>query len=467
MFCQDHSQLCCTDCAFLNHRQCTDVALITDSVKKMSVDMQQLSNSLQSILDELNKLKSAQEASMQSVDLSWSEKLQEIQDLRKKLNAALDELEKTTLKELDEIRATLQTSLKKNVDNCTRLKDELKQLSEAVNALCDKSKKEIEFIAKRKCLDKIMESEAYLKENPVKLQSSLMFQANIDIELYLYQRASLGRIVDSTQSLTVKMNPDQVMTVKRKSEYSVRISSDTDLSCTLSGICCLPSGQVIVTDLDNQKVKLLDQHYCDVSSASRDVCQITSSEVAVTVDQNVQFISVSDGELVSGRKFRLLHAAYGIAFHQGALYVTSGTALYHFSLTGSLVKMLYMDASDSYTVFKCAVSPAGDRIYVTNNSHHKLITLATDGTLISTFKDRELQDPWGVYVTPAGQVLVCGCKSNTVIQVDLEGRKKLATLVSLKDGVLKPVSVCYNTKTDQIIVGLYDNTNKIIVMELQ
>ncbi|KAH3735057.1 hypothetical protein DPMN_041518 [Dreissena polymorpha] len=57
MFCQDHSQLCCTDCAFLNHSKCTDVALITDSVKTMSVDMQQLSNSLETILDELNKLK--------------------------------------------------------------------------------------------------------------------------------------------------------------------------------------------------------------------------------------------------------------------------------------------------------------------------------------------------------------------------------------------------------------------------
>ncbi|KAH3735059.1 hypothetical protein DPMN_041520 [Dreissena polymorpha] len=97
---------------------------------------------------------------------------------------------------------------------------------------------------------------------------------------------------------------------------------------------------------------------------------------------------------------------------------------------------------------------------------HKLITLATDDTLVSTIKDPELQDPWGVYVTPAGQVFVCGCRSNTVIQVDLEGRKKLATLVSSKDGVLKSVSVCYNTKTDGIIVGLHNN-NTINVMELQ
>ncbi|XP_052220540.1 uncharacterized protein LOC127837456 isoform X1 [Dreissena polymorpha] len=469
MFCQDHSQLCCTDCVLLNHRQCTDVALISDTVKKMSVDMQQLSNSLETILNELNKLKSAQEASIQSVELSWNEKLQEIRDLRKKLNAALDELEKTTLKELDEIRATLQTSLKKDVDDCTRLKDELKQLSEAVNALCDKSKKEIEYIASRKCLDKIQESEAYLKENPFKLQRSLIFQANIDIEQYLSQQASLGRLEDSMQSL--KMNPNQVMTVMRKLEYSVRISSDRKQTCRINGICCLPSGQVIVTDYYNNKLKLLDQHYtvsshCDVSGDLEDICQITSSEVAVTVNKNVQLISVINGQLVSGRKLQLPHAARGIAHHQGAVYVTSGTALYQYTLTGSLVKKIYEDSCGSTTgVFRCAVSPAGDRIYITNYAQDKLITLATDGTLISTFMDPELQLPRGVHVTPSGQILVCGFSSHTVIQVHCEGRKKLATLVSSKDGVREPESVCYNTKTDQIIVGLFSSIIK--VMELQ
>ncbi|KAH3799960.1 hypothetical protein DPMN_153584 [Dreissena polymorpha] len=114
----------------------------------------------------------------------------------------------------------------------------------------------------------------------------------------------------------------------------------------------------------------------------------------------------------------------------------------------------------------CAVSPAGDRIYVIKHGYEKVITMATDGTLISTFMDPELQEPMGVHVTPSGQVLVCGYSSNTVIQVDCEGRKKLATLVPSKDGVLNPVSVCYNTKTDQIIVGLSDNSI-IKVMELQ
>ncbi|KAH3792061.1 hypothetical protein DPMN_145551 [Dreissena polymorpha] len=469
-FCQDHSQLCCTACVLLNHRQCTNMTLICESVKKMSLDMKHLSINLHSILGEINKFKSSQETSIQFVEASYNEKMQEIREQRKKLNAALDELENATLKELDEIRTTLQTSLKKDMANCNRLKDELKQLSEAVNVLCEKSKKEIEFIASRKSLDKIQESKTYLKENPVKLQSSIIYKANIDIERFLSQHESLGRIVDGMQSLTLKINPEQLLTVKRNSRYIVKMSSDTSQIFSIYGICCLPSGQVIVTDVKNKNVKLLDKHnnvcsHCECDYPSG-ICQITSSEVAVAVHSGVQFISVSNGKLVTGRKVQFPHAAYGIAFHQGALYVTSGTALYLYTLTGSLVKKLYEDTHGDLTVWQCAVSPSGDKIYVTNQDQHKLITLATDGTLISTFTDPELKDPRGIHVTPAGHVLVVGFDSHTVMQVDGEGRKKLGTLAKQKDGLQSPLSVCCNTNTHQIIVGQCNN-NTICVMELQ
>ncbi|KAH3703494.1 hypothetical protein DPMN_078531 [Dreissena polymorpha] len=346
MFCQDHDRLCCSDCVLLNHR--------------------------------------TQEASIKCVDVSYGEKLQEIRDMRNKLNATLDELENTTLKKLDEIRSTLQTSLKEDVENCRRLKDKLQQLSEAVQNLGEKSNNEIQFTACRKCLEKIQESETFLKENPVKGLNTMKFQANIDIQQYLSKNSCLGRFV--------VMNPNQVLTVKRKSEYNVKRSNDTSSTCFIVGICSLPTGHVIVVDHNNKRVKLFDQQfnlvsYFEMSGQLRDVCQITSSEVAVTVESCVQFICVKDGQLVNGGRLNLRHRAVGIAHHYGQLYVTSSTALYHYTMSGTLVKMLYEDTGGGCRVFKCAVSPAGDRIYVTNCNQHTLLTLAMDGNLISTFTD--------------------------------------------------------------------------------
>ncbi|KAH3791875.1 hypothetical protein DPMN_145366 [Dreissena polymorpha] len=467
MFCQDHSKLCCSDCVLLNHRQCTDLALIAESVKTLSVDMQQLSSKIQEILAELNHFTKTQEASIQSMEGSYNEKLQEIREQRKTLNAALDKLENTTLKELDEIRTILQTSLKKDVDNCSRLKHELQQLSEAVQGLHDKNNKEMEFVASMKCQDKIHESESYLNENSVQVQSTIIFMANINIEQYLFQQASLGRIVDS-----MAMNPDTVLTVKRKSQSNIKIPKDSSDNCNIRGICSLPSGQVIVADSNNTRVKMFDKYYnlsslCDVSGFPWDICLISSSEVAVTLDSDgVQFMSVSNGQLANGRKLQLPHNAVGIAHHHGALYITSNSALYHYTLNGTLVKKLYEDGGGYLTVYKCAVSPAVERIYVTNFSQHTLITLATDGTLISTFTDPELRNPEGVCVTTSGQVIVCGCVSHTVIQVDHEGRKKQATLLAKKDGMTSPLSISYNTYINHIIVGLaHDNYINLIELE--
>ncbi|KAH3693673.1 hypothetical protein DPMN_081113 [Dreissena polymorpha] len=144
------------------------------------------------------------------------------------------------------------------------------------------------------------------------MQGSIIFKAQIDIEQYLSKHESLGWIVESMQSLTLKMNPDQILTVKSKSEYSVRLSSDTYQTNQINGICCLPSGQVIVTDSNSSKVKLLDQHFyvsshCDVSDRPWCISQITFSEIAVTCSNDVQFISVSNGQLLNGKRFQLYH----------------------------------------------------------------------------------------------------------------------------------------------------------------
>ncbi|XP_052267329.1 uncharacterized protein LOC127869077 [Dreissena polymorpha] len=470
MFCEDHSQLCCSNCAFIKHRQCKEVTLISERVKSHSTDLHNLTDKIETILDELKQLHSTQEATIQSVESSYKQRLQEVSDVRHKLNAALDQLEKATLKELEDMRTALQASLKIDVDNCNRLEDELEQLSDTVRDLADRSKAELSFIVERKCMDTILESKVYLKEKAVKVYSSISFLANTEIEQLLTKQLSLGKCSQVTQSLAVPQNPNHVLAVKQKSEHDVSLPSDSSASSYITGICVISNDNILVADVKLKRVKLLDQRYnvishCDVPVHGGDMCQISTSEVAVTVDDGVQFISVNNVELVKGRKLQFQHRCSGIAHHEGNLYVTSYTALFQYTLTGTLVKQIYDDTTGGVTVWKCAVSPTGDRIYVTNYSKHKLQTLSPDGTLISTFIDNELLYPFGVHVTPAGQVLVCGFNSHTVILVDGEGKRKLATLATQKDGLQHPVSVCYYSNTNVVIVGERNN-NKILALKL-
>ncbi|KAH3873614.1 uncharacterized protein LOC127869047 [Dreissena polymorpha] len=119
------------------------------------------------------------------------------------------------------------------------------------------------------------------------------------------------------------------------------------------------------------------------------------------------------------------------------------------------------------TVYKCAVSPSGDRIFVTKPMHAMVLTLARDGTVFQTFTNPDHRTPSVIHVTDVGQVLVCGGDSFTILQLVGEGKKSLATLANWSDGLEEPESVCYNRSTASIIVGQDKDYNNVLVFKVK
>ncbi|KAH3749919.1 hypothetical protein DPMN_184434 [Dreissena polymorpha] len=77
-----------------------------------------------------------------------------------------------------------------------------------------------------------------------------------------------------------------------------------------------------------------------------------------------------------------------------------------------------------FAVYECAVNLMGDNIYMNNMDKHTLLTLAMGGAVISTFSDTDPKFTRGVHVTAGGHVRVCGYASNTIIQLDSEGKQE-------------------------------------------
>ncbi|KAH3704174.1 hypothetical protein DPMN_079230 [Dreissena polymorpha] len=477
MFCKDHSQLCCNKCAILNHRTCKTVILLSDLVKNTPTDLKQVSVTIQTTLAQLKELQENQEDSIQSLLSSYFEQLHKIQKYRKKIIADLNKLEQKTMQELKDTLTKLQAPLERDIDKCSTLQDELKQLGEAIHDIGDKNKQELSLIASIKCKDKIQQFEKYQKENFVEVKSSISFQPNNEIVEYLSKLSGLG------MTLTVMQNPDKVIRMDRKSEYDVH--TEGELKCSIRDICVLSSGQVLVTDVVNNNIKLLSHTYqvvshCSVSDSQLNgpmgICQITPSEFGIAVSPKgrpgdvdfaqILFIKVNNSQLVKDRTLEFQHYCNSIVYQKGDLFVTSGNALFKYKLsdTCTLVSKLHEDTSDEWTVARCAVSPTGDKLYIT--SPYKLLTLAKDGSILATFMDPAVKWLVGVHVTPAGQVLVCGHESKNIIQVDSKGSMKLATLATGRDGIKDPYSVCYNRITDSIIVGQWEH-KKILVYKVK
>ncbi|XP_052259817.1 uncharacterized protein LOC127864178 isoform X3 [Dreissena polymorpha] len=448
-FCHFHSQLCCSSCVGTIHSKCSKMTPISELTNTQPTDLQGLSVELETVMGGIKSLQINQEASVQSLQRTYKEHgAVMIEQLHGNLSTNIDkcfnssvgtsgnnlkeemcwsvlsilnEFDNITVKELNDIKEeviSIKGSVTSSIYKCTSLHNDLSQFHEIVQKIGDN--KELCLIASIKCKHIIQ------------------------------------------QALTLLGKSGKVFNVQSITKHNVRIPSDKGV-CHIRGICVLPHGQVLVVDWNNDNVKLLNQQYqvvshWDVKAEPLDICLITPSEVAVAVNTSniheVQFITVNQGKLVSGRKFQLQHECTFITHHQGDLFVTSGQELYKYSLNGKLICRLYQDRSSVFAVFKCAVSPTGDRLYITNWNQYKLLTLARDGTLLATYSDPALVVPWGLHVTPAGQVLlVCGARSHTVLQVGWEGKSKLATLATEEDGVRYPWSVCYSSTTSSIIVG--------------
>ncbi|KAH3894482.1 hypothetical protein DPMN_018639 [Dreissena polymorpha] len=433
---------------------------ISELTNSQPTDLQGLSEELETVMGGIKSLQINQEASVQSLQRTYKEHgAVMIEQLHGNLNTNIDkccnssvgtsnknlkeemcwsvlsilnEFDNITVKELNKMKdevISIKGSITSSIHKCTSLHNDLLQLLEIVQKIGDN--KELCLIASIKCKHIIQ------------------------------------------QALTLLGKSGKVFKVQGKSRYNVRIPSDS-VTCDISGICVLPDGQVLVVDWTNKNVKVLNQQYqvvshLDVNAWPFDICMIAPSEVAVTVNASniheVQFITVNQGKLVPGRKFQLQHECRSIAHQNGDLFVISGKELYKYTLNGKLICRLY-EALGYNTVYKCAVSPTGDRLYIIRWDQNTLLTLAREGTLLATYSDPALRGPYGLHVTPAGQVLVCGYMSDTVLQVGWEGESKLATLATKeRDGVRWPRSVCYSSTTSSIIVGQEDDNILVFRVE--
>ncbi|KAH3823227.1 hypothetical protein DPMN_125026 [Dreissena polymorpha] len=337
---------------FLHFRQCSKVNLIADTTLSAK-DHQQLSVKINSILDQLMKLQTNWESNIKSLQVSYEERLNEVRSMRERINATLDKLEKVTLKELDELKASWNVSLKFDVDTCSRLRTELTRLSDAMLEI-GKKNEELAFIglAHQKSEEMIKQVDTYLKNNSIQTEVSLK---RIDyngpgIEWYLSSAVGLVNTIHISKELTMQGSPDQAFTVTGATPVSVRINSDTS-DCCITGICGLFNGQLVVAD--NERLKLLDLQYkvisdCHMPDLIWDMCLITPCQVAVAVNKHIKFVSVNNGQLVIDRELQLSHECRGVAYNQGELYVTSGNALYKYTIVGTLVNYKMFEDTSSY-----------------------------------------------------------------------------------------------------------------------
>ncbi|KAH3856375.1 hypothetical protein DPMN_098962 [Dreissena polymorpha] len=329
--------------------QCSKLTPINELTNTQPTDLQGLSVELKTVLGEIKSLHISQEASVESLQKTYKEHREVmIEQMCGNLNTYIDECDNNSVgtsggneQYLKEEMCRSVLSIVNEFDNITakelnEMKDEVISIKESVTSSINK------------CTS-IHNDLSHFHEFVQKIGDNK--------ELCLIASIKCKHIIQ--QALTLLGKSSKVFNVQSITKHNVRKPSDK-VVCYIGGICVLPDGQVLVVDRIYQNVKLLNQQYqvvshWDVNARPVDICLIIPSEVAVAVNDHdskiheVQFITVNQGKLVSGRKFQLQHECTCITHHQGDLFVTSGQELYKYSLNGKLICRLYQDRSADWT----------------------------------------------------------------------------------------------------------------------
>ncbi|XP_052225388.1 uncharacterized protein LOC127840959 [Dreissena polymorpha] len=455
LFCEDHTELLCLKCVTENHRQCSSVKLITDVADdSVPTNLSDITYSIVTMIQQINTLQKDRVANVQTLQSSYENILGELVSFRQKINDVLDKLEKNTIAKRDLLHKGLYQSIQSDINKCIKQTGAIKSLGDVLQEIGQKDAR-LSYIAKQKCSRELFASNELVKELREVHIYSMKLDFRQDILHFLSSLCSLG--------VLSQYNPNDIIhSSSNATTITTKVQEDAN-DCSIRGISVCADDTIVVIDRDNKRIKLLDKAfnvicYLDMPIFAYDLSQVSLDEVVVTIDNDdihgVEFYLIKNGSISKKMTLYLPHRCRGVTHSMGFLYITSGTALYQYSMTGQLLKKLYEDTSGEFTVYKTAV--CAGKIYVANFPHHKLITLAMDGTLLSIFTDPDLEEPKSVHVTLSGQVLVCGSMSNTILQIDGDGQRKQATVATSDNGVKQPWCLYLNSASKKLMIGQHN-----------
>ncbi|XP_052777001.1 uncharacterized protein LOC128214534 [Mya arenaria] len=472
--CNNHQEWCCSVCVDRNHSLCASSHLHELARGFLETEeFKQLPAAVEMMRSRLNELKNDRMKDQASAKNSYKKIVAEIKALRKEINQILDQLEKKTVESLDSLVNAIEKSLQ---DPCVHMHDQMRTMVDKLKRVTGKHNGIQSYIGYRKSQTMLCEANILVHGLQKRQKGVIRFKSDESVLSFL-RNLNIKRCVDSVNFMPERTDVVHVFKTQSSSLYSVKIKED-HFNCHIIGICELQSGHLVIADQNNNRVKLLNKDYKVIDqfgllNPPQHLCHIAGEEIAITeaIDDHafgeygheVYLLTVTKGKLQTWRKFPTDDWCTCIAHHQGKLYVGSFNALYQYTMTGQLVKKLYQDDTLGCTVNMCTVSPEGDRIYVTMYYKHKLVTLDKDGQVLCTLEYPELHLPSGVCVSPSGYVFVCGFGPDNVIQINRDGKKKLATVARKADGLLGPQSVWFSEQTSSLIVGNGGSDNLIVV----
>ncbi|XP_053389579.1 uncharacterized protein LOC128552555 [Mercenaria mercenaria] len=404
-FCRSCDTLGCSACITTNHRVCQNVDHVPDIVvdlekheefQKFAEYFDKKHTLLKERKDKINSRKTEVQ------DMKKHAKA-ELKKQRDEINKFFDHLEAEMDKKITSIDKNNKDTLKAASDRCNIINDELNKMKTAVETNRKNGQKCELFIKMKRSKPEIKKLDS---------QFEMLYEASKVQRYKLVQSTQIEEIMKNTTEIC------RMLTAKLVSEIDVSSCKDK-IKPRIEGMSVVQGHYLTVTDSSNKAVKIIDTRNGRVTSEITLDCDYVgtvtnakSGQIVVSLtshepeyQSNLLTLTVSaSGVLSKGNVITTERPTYdvvGIAQH---LYVLHRDEMIVLDMHGNVLKTIGCDCSFLPSI---AASPDKKTMYLTDYFNNSVTSMTTvECKITATYKDKDLDKPFGVTVDDEGFVYV-------------------------------------------------------------
>ena len=258
--------------------------------------------------------------------------------------------------------------------------------------------------------------------------------------------------------------------IKESLQASVRISTDKVLP-TITGCKFMESGQLILCDTANKRVKVLSRSFdikltIDLTLPPYDVGIVDDENIVVSMPEakRIKFIQIYPA-LVVGNSFFVGLECYGIDIANDEIFVACHAAprdiCFEAQMNVSEVRIYDMQGvfqrrmSVNMSIYYVAVDKSEKNIYTITSC--ELLCVSKTNENVFHYKNSNLNEPSGLCLDESNNIIVCCADSIQIIYADGKRRTELSNMFDVSEtltgNTFRPSSVALRRPDRTLIVA--------------
>ena len=479
VYCKEHCSLVCVNCGALHHRRCrtNDIGDISEDFDVDSTE--ETIDKWKKLNETITSLAESREEDLNNLTLEAKDCRDRAKQFREEISIKLESMEAKTLSEIDILETQETKTITQQLDTCKAAWNSLDTDRRNLILAKERNDRQSIFVYNIQ-LSQAIKSLTTITDEITKevYQPHISFECNPAIAIAGDQ--DLGTVKCHTTRTPQQKGFDDMSVTARK-QVNVKVPSDAE-DAGITGSAFFLSGQLILCDWDNKKLKLLDENLqrkesIDVPGRPWDVAPVNQHQVIVTFpgEQYLQFIQVTPS-LALGHTVDLGMECRGVAVSRESIYISfsgaGGGKIGIYDLTGKKKRIIdQYNGKDGNVLITnpwyIAVSN-DEKIFVSGydvqSSTRTVYCLESSGNVLYTVSNPLFKDCRGISVDENENMLVCDRSSDKVFLITKDGTE-VREFLTVKDGLSFPWTISFRRSDGTLVVGGYHNN--ILVFTLK